>query len=180
MLQAVASDANPFAVLSFLVAPAVLTNASALLALSTSNRIARASDRARAAAAIIFDARNDDHLTLLAKKDFDLASRRAHLLVDALRYIYIAGGLFAAGTCVALLGAFGAYFRVAWAVQATEILTIIAVGTGIVGLVRAALCLIAETRVALQVLDEHHAAITQWRATHTLASGAAVSPTTGP
>ena len=38
---------NPFAVLSFIVAPAVLTNASSVLALSTSNRLARAVDRAR-------------------------------------------------------------------------------------------------------------------------------------
>jgi hypothetical protein len=39
---------NPFAALSFIVAPAVLTNASSVLALSTSNRLARAVDRARA------------------------------------------------------------------------------------------------------------------------------------
>jgi len=38
---------NPFAVLSLIVAPAVLTNASSVLAMSTSNRLARAVDRAR-------------------------------------------------------------------------------------------------------------------------------------
>jgi len=38
---------NPFAVLSFIVAPAILTNASSVLTLSTSNRLARAVDRAR-------------------------------------------------------------------------------------------------------------------------------------
>jgi Protein of unknown function (DUF2721) len=39
--------ANPFAALSLIVAPAILTNASAVLAMSTSNRLARAVDRAR-------------------------------------------------------------------------------------------------------------------------------------
>ena len=39
---------NPFIVFTFIAAPAVLTNAAALLGLTTSNRIARAIDRARA------------------------------------------------------------------------------------------------------------------------------------
>jgi hypothetical protein len=38
---------NPFAVLSLIVAPAVLTNACSVLVLSTSNRLARATDRVR-------------------------------------------------------------------------------------------------------------------------------------
>ena len=39
---------NPFGILMFIVAPAILTNASSAMALSTSNRFARALDRARA------------------------------------------------------------------------------------------------------------------------------------
>ncbi len=38
---------NPFTALSLIGAPAILTNASSLLALSTSNRFAHAIDRAR-------------------------------------------------------------------------------------------------------------------------------------
>lgn len=40
-------SSNPFAALSLIVAPAILTNASSVLAMSTSNRLARAVDRAR-------------------------------------------------------------------------------------------------------------------------------------
>ena len=40
-------QANPFIMLTFIVAPAVLTNACALLAMSTSTRFARAIDMAR-------------------------------------------------------------------------------------------------------------------------------------
>ena len=40
-------DPNPFAALSLIVAPAILTNASSVLTMSTSNRLARAVDRAR-------------------------------------------------------------------------------------------------------------------------------------
>jgi hypothetical protein len=38
---------NPFIVLSYVSGPAILTNAAALLLLSTSNRFARAIDRSR-------------------------------------------------------------------------------------------------------------------------------------
>ena len=39
---------NPFGVLTLIVAPAILTNASSVSALATSNRLARATERARA------------------------------------------------------------------------------------------------------------------------------------
>ena len=42
---------NPFAVLTAIVAPAILTNASSVLALATSNRLARVVDRTRIVAA---------------------------------------------------------------------------------------------------------------------------------
>src|SRR5271157_4475553 len=42
---------NPFAVLTAVVAPAILTNASSVLALGTSNRLARVVDRTRVVAA---------------------------------------------------------------------------------------------------------------------------------
>jgi len=38
---------NPFGVLTAVVAPAILTNASSVLALGTSNRLARVVDRTR-------------------------------------------------------------------------------------------------------------------------------------
>jgi hypothetical protein len=40
-------SANPFVILTLIVAPAILTNAAALMIMSTSNRFARAVDRGR-------------------------------------------------------------------------------------------------------------------------------------
>ena len=40
-------SSNPFAILTLIAAPAVLTNAASLLALGTSNRFARNIDRSR-------------------------------------------------------------------------------------------------------------------------------------
>ena len=40
--------ADPFSILTIVVAPAVLTNASSVLALGTNNRLARVADRSHA------------------------------------------------------------------------------------------------------------------------------------
>src|SRR5882757_9717047 len=52
-------DANPFGILTFIVAPAILTNASSVNALATSNRLGRATDRARAISALLEDHTED-------------------------------------------------------------------------------------------------------------------------
>ena len=57
--SSVGFQSNPFIMLTFIVAPAVLTNACALLAMSTSNRFARAIDMAKEIARQI-DASGDD------------------------------------------------------------------------------------------------------------------------
>jgi hypothetical protein len=169
-MQLTALESNPFAVLSFLAAPAILTNACTLLALGTSNRLARASDRAKAASAAILTHRPQgesmDAIASLHHRDFQTATRRAIMLVQALRYFYFAAGSFAAGTCVALLGAFSSHLQLQRLGTMTQFATMVIAVAGMVAMVAGALRLVAETRIALKSLDDHHAAITQWRATH--------------
>lgn len=157
---------NPFALLSFLAAPAILTNASTLLVLSTSNRLARAADRARSAAAVVLASKPDEQVIIeLNEKDFQVATRRAGLLVQGLRSFYLAAGSFAAGTCAALIGAFAAYFGLSWLVLTTQLATIAIAMLGVGAIVAGALRLVGETKLALDVLENHHAAITTWRMT---------------
>ncbi len=168
---------NAFAVLSFLAAPAILTNASTLLALGTSNRLARAADRARAAASLIVaSATADDALVVFQQKDFQNSTKRATLLITALRRFYLAAACFAAGTGIALIGAFADYFQIHHLDRAAQIATLIAAAAGVAGLVHGAYTLLQETRIALQSLDMQHAAITQWRATHQSSGGLGQPP----
>jgi hypothetical protein len=157
---------NPFAVLSFLAAPAILTNASTVLALSTSNRLARASDRARAASAAIFASKAGDPSLSFNRLDFQHASKRASMLVQSLRRFYFAAGSFAAGACFALMGAFAGYFRLPGVPLITAFLTAGAAVAGVGSLVSGCVRLLAETRLALAGLDDLHAEITRWRAQH--------------
>lgn len=158
---------SPFVYLSFLAAPAILTNASTVLALGTSNRLARAADRARAAAAAIVAAKNpDDPLVRLQQQEFASASRRAQLLVMALRRFYLAAGCFAAGTCIALIGAFANYFAFHALDSFTQVATVLVAIAGVGGLVHGAITLLHETRIALRSLGQQEEAIRNWQAIH--------------
>ena len=161
------SHDNPFAFLTFLAAPAVLTNASSLLVLSTSNRLARAADRARQAATELLNLKDtSDPLAQLQLRDFNNAARRARMLVSALRAFYGAAGAFAGATCVALAGALAASFGIEWATSLSRMLTVVGGMVGVAFILTGSVRLLAETRIALRMIEEHHAAITQWRATH--------------
>jgi hypothetical protein len=92
---------NPFAALTLIVAPAVLTNACSMLIMSTSNRLARAVDRARIVTAEL-EKSVETGSTPHAGDVRELASteRRALMLLHALRAFYVAlGGFAAAPSC---------------------------------------------------------------------------------
>jgi hypothetical protein len=145
---------NPLGALSFIVAPAVLTNASSILILSTSNRLARAIDRARSLAAQLeLPGKIPDRFTGLRLKEMASSERRALMLLGALRLFYASLGAFAGAALTSLLGA-------AVAVQsdtlsATLELVAVAAGfIGVAGLVFGCVLLLRETRLAVVVVSE--------------------------
>jgi hypothetical protein len=79
---------NPFAVLTAVVAPAILTNASSVLALGTSNRLARVVDRTRIVAGQLagFDPGSSDYQMWAAQ--LEPLQVRVRMLVRALRFFY--------------------------------------------------------------------------------------------
>src|SRR5438874_10980948 len=92
---------NPFGMLTFIVAPAILTNASSVMALGTSNRFARAIDRARALSSQVEGKENDpDPEIALRLRQLRSAERRGLPLVPALTAFYLPVGCFAATTLV--------------------------------------------------------------------------------
>lgn len=105
-MQLPTAPGDPFAILTLIVAPAILTNASSVLSLSTSNRLARATDRAREVGQRLLDAgAADDPLTPVRLRQLDRLQRRSVLLLSSLRLFYLALGFFAATAIVSLLGA---------------------------------------------------------------------------
>jgi len=96
---------SPFAALTMIVAPAMLTNASCVLAMSTINRMLRTRERMRELLRDSEDANQPADEIERAGRQVDRVERQGTLLLGALASIYVALGSFALATLVSLLGA---------------------------------------------------------------------------
>src|ERR1051325_1532858 len=138
---------NPFAVLTFIVAPAILTNATSVLAMSTINRMLRTRDRMHELYAESEGATQFRGATYV--EQVNRVESQAMLLLRALRWIYVSLGAFAAASLVTLLGAVSGQ-------MGNEILMGIVVGAGLLlgflgvgGLVGGCVNLLRTTQLSL-------------------------------
>jgi hypothetical protein len=146
---------NPFAILTFIVAPAILTNASSIMALGTSNRFARAIDRARILASQVEGKGPAENPEIaLRARQLGYAKRRVLYLVRALTSFYISVGAFAAAALLSLLGAVTFFAEVPFLRQVMPLVVLCAGVAGVGGLVSGATLLVFETRLAVRVLTE--------------------------
>src|SRR6266568_6804357 len=97
---------NPFAILTFISAPAVLTNASCVLLFGTGNRYGRAIDRMHELSDMVESGANllEDELRLRIRQ-LEAGETRTLLIVRALTCFYTAVAGFVASTVVSLIGA---------------------------------------------------------------------------
>jgi Protein of unknown function (DUF2721) len=154
-------QSNPFAVLSLIVAPAILTNACSVLAMSTSNRLARAVDRSRELARQLEDTSHpdpspDEGARESARRLHELAAteQRAALLLRVLQSFYVALGGFAVAVLTSLLGAVVSLLRTGYVVEVMEIMAVTAGGIAVGSLVRGSALLVRETAIAVQVMHQ--------------------------
>jgi hypothetical protein len=158
------AENNPFAALSLIVAPAILTNACSVLILSTSNRLARAVDRARELARQIEGSEHlNDAVSARRLRELGSNEQRSVLLLRAIRSCYIGLSGFATATLVSLVGAVllasGRGPLTALLEAAALLSGMIAVGA----LIYASLLLVRDTRLAVLGLQERAAGL-QFRA----------------
>ena len=146
---------NPFAVLTFIAAPAILTNASSVMALGTSNRFARAIDRARALAAELKNPQAiPESVKPLRLRQLRSVSRRVLMLVRALTAFYVSLGAFAGASFTSLIGA---AFVITHLDVPRVVAMMIALGCGVIGiggLVMGSALLVWESRLTLAILRE--------------------------
>lgn len=144
-------DANPFVVLSYVTGPALLTNATSLILLSTTNRFARAIDRSRFLTERLIS-HDPNPLHEVEASELRIVGRRIRLIGRAIAGFYLAAAMFALATVTSILGA------VLVALVTTTVLDVIvgfAVVFGLVGFaafVVGALALVVETRLTMGAL----------------------------
>jgi len=147
-------DNNPFAVLTAIVAPAILTNACSVLALGTSNRVARVVDRTRVLAAELARLREAEPGHANRLRQIERLRVRARLLMSALRTIYAALGCFAACALLSVVGALATVYNLSFLFHACAVVSL-AVGLGAVtGLVVSCSKMVGETQLALTGMGE--------------------------
>jgi hypothetical protein len=146
---------NPFAVLSLIAAPAILTNACSVLAMSTSNRLARAADRTRELSKQLEGSGGlsapDTERRL---RELTVSEQRTLQLVAALRSIYLAFGSFAFATLMSLIGAVLAPLENGVLLRTLEAIAVFAGMVAVSSLVHGSILLVRETRLVAQVLHE--------------------------
>jgi hypothetical protein len=143
---------NPFGVLTAIVAPAILTNASSVLALGTSNRLGRVVDRTRVvyadlAATAPGSQEHRDWMEQLAA-----LRTRGQMLLRALRLFYAALGLFAASALVSVGGSVAIFYGSKALFEIAAGLAVITGASAVVGLAVGGTLMAHETRLAVQSL----------------------------
>ena len=158
-----AAGSNPFSVLAYIAAPAALTNAASVMALGTSNRFARAVDRARVLTKELgADPPLADDAAQSRMKQLSYANRRASILVRSLTMFYLAVGAFAAASLTSLLGSILAVSFDSAVVRHGANLAAFGCGAvGVGGLVGGAAMLVAETRLTLAIIREEAALVSR-------------------
>jgi hypothetical protein len=145
---------NPFAVLTAVVAPAILTNACSVLALGTGNRVARVVDRARTLTSELASVSTESTEYKNRVIQVVRMRRRARLLLTALRIIYASLGGFASCALISVVGAVTSFYGYSVLFQAAAIAALVTGLAAVVGLVAGCMAMVAETRLALLGADE--------------------------
>jgi hypothetical protein len=150
---------NPFALLSLIAAPAVLTNAASVLVMSTTNRFLRAGERMRALAVRVEEKKITPGLRGLVRAQVDRTERQAVLLIGALRGAYTAIGAFATASLISIVGAGLASTTLHSGFHVTAALALAVGVLGAAALVVACVRLLAATRLSMLNMSEEAALI---------------------
>lgn len=154
-----AIDTNPFVVLSYVSGPALLTNATSLLLLSTSNRFARAIDRSRYLTELLGKPAPERVLTVEAD-ELHIVGRRIRLIGLSIAAFYLAAAMFALATVTSILGAVLAESLGGTVLDVIVTFAVILGAIGFGAFVTGAFALVVETRLAMSALaHESEAAI---------------------
>jgi hypothetical protein len=152
MMEYTSVAADPFSILTVVVAPAVLTNASSVLALGTNNRLARVADRSHTVTAQLtkLEPGAKDHEAMVAELA-DLQTR-AQLLLRALRCFYLGLGLFASSALISIAGSIAVYYGGPSAFQIAAAIGAVCGASAVIALVCGCVLMIRETQLAVKGL----------------------------
>lgn len=146
---------NPLAALTFISAPAVLTNASCVLLFGAGNRYARAVDRMHELARIVetlVDLSSED--ARLRMLQLEAAENRALYIVRALTCFYGSVATFVASTLIGLLAGIAANRWAEFPANVAFGVGLLVGSCGVLSMISGSIFLIIETRESFTVLRQ--------------------------
>jgi hypothetical protein len=149
MIEYTLAGADPFSILTVVVAPAVLTNASSVLALGTNNRLARVADRTHAVAAQLAKLQPGDREYAVSNAQLPALQIRAQLLLQALRCFYLGLGLFASSALISIAGSIAVYYGGRSTFQIAAGIGVVCGASAVISLVCGCVLMIRETHLAV-------------------------------
>ena len=145
---------NPFAVLTAVVAPAILTNACTVLSLGTGNRVARVVDRRRQVDEALGSLETGSVEHGRKRAELERLRHRSRLLFTALRLLYASLGGFAGSALIAVIGSAMAFYEQAALFRALAVLGLVVGVASVAALVAASVTLVSEVRLALNSISQ--------------------------
>jgi hypothetical protein len=145
-------EADPFSILTIVVAPAVLTNASSVLALGTNNRLARVADRTHAVIAQLAKLEPGARDREIWAAQLPDLQTRAQLLLRALRFFYLGLGLFASSALISIAGSIVVFYGQRSVFQLAAGIGVVCGASAIIALVSGCVMMIRETQLAVKGL----------------------------
>jgi hypothetical protein len=149
MMEYTSVAADPFSILTVVVAPAVLTNASSVLALGTNNRLARVADRTHAATAQLAKLEPGARDRAVSAAELAALETRAQLLLRALRCFYLGLGLFASSALISIAGSIMVYYGRPSAFEIAAGIGVVCGASAVIALVCGCVLMIRETQLAV-------------------------------
>ena len=156
-------SSNPLALLTFLSAPAVLTNASCVLLFGTGNRYGRAIDRVHELAETVraHIANHDDEQSLRIDQ-LRAGEQRAALIVRALTCFYTAVACFSASTLICLIAALAHGAGSGFLFTPLLVAALIAGTVGVLSIITGALMLVRESWFSFRILKQERAFLSRF------------------
>jgi hypothetical protein len=153
-MEFILPGADPFSILTIVVAPAVPTNASSVLALGTNNRLARVADRTHAVIAQLSKLEPGARDYDVSKAQLPALQMRAHLLLRALRCFYLGLGLFASSALISIAGSIVVYYGGRTTFQVAAGVGVLCGAAAVISLVCGGVLMIRETQLAVTGLAD--------------------------
>ncbi len=145
---------SPFAALTIVVAPAILTNASSVLCMGTANRLARVVDRTRVVSAELAHVAPNADTIVTSRRQLEELRVRWNLVLRALICFYMSLGSFAAAALISLFGSVFTASGLHLVFNFIALLGLLSGTVGVAGLVFGCTIMMQETRLAIQNLAE--------------------------